>query len=90
MTANEKDEVMRHELQREWTNDEEDQKRDHPVEDLDYSGAHEKTDPKEIALVRKLDRWIMPMCVQNFHSFDQGHQTDRVTKAMGYVLAELP
>lgn len=25
----------------------------------DYSGAHEKTDPKEIALVRKLDRWIM-------------------------------
>ncbi|CAM1510879.1 Fc.00g083920.m01.CDS01 [Cosmosporella sp. VM-42] len=28
---------------------------------IDYSGAHEKTDPKEIALVRKLDRWIMPM-----------------------------
>lgn len=27
----------------------------------DYSGAHEKTDPKEIALVRKLDKWIMPM-----------------------------
>ncbi|CAI6341921.1 unnamed protein product [Periconia digitata] len=27
----------------------------------DYSGAHEKTDPKEIALVKKLDRWIMPM-----------------------------
>lgn len=27
----------------------------------DYSGAKEKTDPKEIALVRKLDRWIMPM-----------------------------
>lgn len=25
----------------------------------DYSGAHEKTDPKEIALVKKLDRWIM-------------------------------
>ena len=25
----------------------------------DYSGAHEKTDPKEIALVRKLDKWIM-------------------------------
>jgi hypothetical protein len=27
----------------------------------DYSGAAEKTDPKEIALVKKLDRWIMPM-----------------------------
>ncbi|KAF4971968.1 hypothetical protein FZEAL_9706 [Fusarium zealandicum] len=31
------------------------------VESIDYSGAHEKTDPKEIALVKKLDRWIMPM-----------------------------
>lgn len=28
--------------------------------DRDYSGAKEKTDPAEIALVRKLDRWIMP------------------------------
>ncbi|KAK2016139.1 major facilitator superfamily transporter [Colletotrichum eremochloae] len=28
---------------------------------VDYSGAQEKTDPKEIALVRKLDKWIMPM-----------------------------
>ena len=28
---------------------------------IDYSGAHEKTDPREIALVKKLDRWIMPM-----------------------------
>lgn len=28
-------------------------------EKTDYSGAHEKTDPKEIALVKKLDRWIM-------------------------------
>lgn len=27
----------------------------------DYSGAHEKSDPREIALVRKLDWWIMPM-----------------------------
>ncbi|EPS39564.1 hypothetical protein H072_6648 [Dactylellina haptotyla CBS 200.50] len=33
----------------------------HPIEKIDYSGAHEKTDPKEIALVKKLDRWIMPM-----------------------------
>jgi hypothetical protein len=29
----------------------------------DYSGAKEKTDPAEIALVKKLDRWIMPMLV---------------------------
>lgn len=28
---------------------------------LDYSGAHAKTDPAEIKLVRKLDIWIMPM-----------------------------
>ncbi|KAJ0148439.1 High-affinity nicotinic acid transporter, partial [Colletotrichum tanaceti] len=28
---------------------------------VDYSGAQEKTDPKEIALVKKLDRWMMPM-----------------------------
>jgi hypothetical protein len=27
---------------------------------IDYSGAHEKTDPVEIRLVRKLDLWIMP------------------------------
>lgn len=30
-------------------------------EAVDYSGAHEKTDPKEIKLVRKLDLYIMPM-----------------------------
>ena len=29
------------------------------VDKTDYSGAHEKTDPREIALVKKLDRWIM-------------------------------
>lgn len=27
---------------------------------IDQFGGHEKTDPAEIALVRKLDRWIMP------------------------------
>lgn len=27
----------------------------------DYSGAQAKTDPREIALVRKLDLWIMPI-----------------------------
>jgi hypothetical protein len=31
------------------------------VQKTDQFGAHEKTDPKEIALVKKLDRWIMPM-----------------------------
>ena len=32
-----------------------------PKVKTDYSGAREKTDPAEIALVKKLDRWIMPM-----------------------------
>ncbi|PVH86174.1 MFS general substrate transporter [Cadophora sp. DSE1049] len=32
-----------------------------PQGKVDYSGAQEKTDPREIALVKKLDRWIMPM-----------------------------
>ncbi|CAH0033155.1 unnamed protein product [Clonostachys rhizophaga] len=31
-----------------------------PTDQLDYSGATKKTDPAEIALVRKLDRWILP------------------------------
>ncbi|KAH8175814.1 major facilitator superfamily protein [Sarocladium implicatum] len=31
------------------------------AQSYDRFGAHEKTDPKEIALVKKLDRWIMPM-----------------------------
>lgn len=30
------------------------------TEHVDYSGAHEKTDPKEIKLVKKLDWYIMP------------------------------
>lgn len=29
------------------------------IDKVDYSGAYEKTDPREIALVKKLDRWIM-------------------------------
>lgn len=32
-----------------------------PTVAVDYSGAHKKTDPREIALVKKLDIWIMPM-----------------------------
>lgn len=39
----------------------EDEEIQKPVAKTDYSGAAEKTDPKEIALVKKLDRWIMPM-----------------------------
>lgn len=39
----------------------EDEEIQKPVAKKDYSGAAEKTDPKEIALVKKLDRWIMPM-----------------------------
>jgi hypothetical protein len=36
----------------------------------DYSGVAAKTDPAEIALVKKLDRWIMPMlwCKINLRS----------------------
>ncbi|KAF1950354.1 MFS general substrate transporter [Byssothecium circinans] len=43
------------------TNDDDFRKPVPIVEKQDYSGAHEKTDPREIALVKKLDRWIMPM-----------------------------
>ncbi|KAL4872603.1 hypothetical protein BDV12DRAFT_193325 [Aspergillus spectabilis] len=32
-----------------------------PAEVRDYSGARKKSDPREIALVRKLDWWIMPI-----------------------------
>lgn len=38
------------------------------VEKVDYSGAHEKTDPKEIALVKKLDRWIMASSFPSLYS----------------------
>jgi len=43
------------------TRDEEMLKSTPIVGKVDYSGAYEKTDPREIALVKKLDRWIMPM-----------------------------
>lgn len=39
---------------------EKDLKQDVPVEGADYSGAVAKSDPAEIALVRKLDMRIMP------------------------------
>jgi hypothetical protein len=43
-------------LQKEYTIDEECKT---VRAELDYSGAHEKADPAEIKLVRKLDKWIM-------------------------------
>lgn len=39
--------------------DEEPEKPIPKAEHVDRFGAHEKTDPKEIKLVKKLDRWIM-------------------------------
>jgi hypothetical protein len=39
---------------------EKDFKNDSPVDGADYSGAVAKTDPAEIALVKKLDYRIMP------------------------------
>lgn len=35
---------------------------------VDYSGAQEKTDPKEIALVKKLDRWMMVSSIRHASS----------------------
>lgn len=46
------------------------------VQGIDYSGAHEKTDPKEIKLVRKLDTWIMPMYVIGQDWTDSRTHTD--------------
>lgn len=43
-------------LQKEYTIDDEGKT---ARAELDYSGAHEKIDPAEIKLVRKLDTWIM-------------------------------
>jgi hypothetical protein len=48
-------------LEQQRTNDDEFTKSTPIINKVDYSGAYEKTDPKEIALVKKLDRWIMPM-----------------------------
>lgn len=52
-TTKERQEIFQHEL----TTDE----KGNAIANFDYSGAHEKSDPREIALVKKLDRWIMPM-----------------------------
>ncbi|EAT90622.2 hypothetical protein SNOG_02410 [Parastagonospora nodorum SN15] len=52
---------------------EKDLKADRPVDGADYSGAVAKTDPAEIALVRKLDFRIMPalFCMYFLNKLDQ-------------------
>ena len=52
-------------LEQQRTNDDYPEKSVPAIAKVDYSGAYEKTDPREIALVKKLDRWIMPMLVSN-------------------------
>jgi hypothetical protein len=59
MDDSKKNEVVM--LEQAMTRDEELLKPVPIVGKVDYSGAYEKTDPREIALVKKLDRWIMPM-----------------------------
>lgn len=61
MTTNEPAKPEVHMLEQQMTNDDGIRKPVPIFEKRDYSGAHEKTDPREIALVKKLDRWIMPM-----------------------------
>lgn len=48
---------------------------------VDYSGAYEKTDPKEIALVKKLDRWIMVclLIAQNVGELQLGGKEEQKT-----------
>ena len=54
----------------------------------DYSGVAAKTDPAEIALVKKLDRWIMPMLwVRNTPSIPQ--DSANVILFEEHVLAQL-
>lgn len=69
MAGTEKHDIMHSELQPVTTKDEQKLYQEELTHDdkgnaivgLDYSGAHKKSDPREIALVKKLDRWIMPM-----------------------------
>ncbi|SPO07776.1 related to putative tartrate transporter [Cephalotrichum gorgonifer] len=58
---------------------------------IDYSGAHEKTDPKEIALVKKLDRWMMPMLWSMYwlNYLDQ-YQTCVSILFVGYIIGQVP
>ena len=57
---------------------------------FDYSGAHRKTDPKEIALVKKLDWYIMPMSVHAVTNRRLEALELTCIQAVGDVLVELP
>ena len=74
-------------LEQQMTNDEP-QKPAAIFEKQDYSGAHEKTDPAEIALVKKLDRWIMVSASERVMAEATGLTS--VAHALEHVLAQLP
>lgn len=57
---------------------------------VDYSGAHEKTDPREIALVKKLDRWIMVSSTARPRKSLPQTNRRHIAHAMEHVLAQLP
>jgi hypothetical protein len=59
---------------------EKDLKTDSPVEGADYTGAVAKTDPEEIALVRKLDCRIMPALFCMYFLLVYNSQLCSVTK----------
>jgi hypothetical protein len=56
---------------------------------FDYSGAHRKTDPKEIRLVKKLDWYIMPMSVYRVLKRIQWSFHLTCPQVVVYVLVEL-
>ncbi|KAF2437594.1 MFS general substrate transporter [Karstenula rhodostoma CBS 690.94] len=95
-TPVEKNEVLM--LEQQMTNEPDFQKPVPIVGKQDYSGAHEKTDPREIALVKKLDRWIMPMLWSmywlNYLDRPQPHQCQYQTCVsilfVGYLLGQIP
>ena len=76
-------------LEQTLTRDEELMKPVPIVGKVDYSGAHEKTDPREIALVKKLDRWIMvsPAVRNAFETCTDLYLSAYVVE---HVLAQLP
>ncbi len=56
----------------------------------DYSGAQEKTDPREIELIKKLDRWIMVRVtfLQSLHCTSR-FSNCLTAYALEHVLAQL-
>lgn len=83
-TQAEKNEVLT--LEQQQTNEPDYVKPVPIVEKQDYSGAHEKTDPREIALVKKLDRWIMPMLWSMYWlNYLDRYNTNAPLERLGYV-----